>query len=318
MIPYFDAHCDTGTKALRSGEGLRSNRIHLDLTRLGAYAPAAQVFAVFSRPRTHDWRAGYENDSLAGALAAHGTDCLSALVRELERNADLVMICRSADDARQAAAQGKVAAFLAVEGAELLGSSVEGLRSAYEKGVRLVNLTWNYRNPLCGTNQTGGGLTEAGRVFVREAQALGVAVDMSHLSDEGFWDCLELAEKPILAGHSNARALCPHPRNLTDGMFSALAKAGGVAGLNLCPAFLGEDPDVETCFAHVEHFLALGGEKAVCLGTDFDGIDHTPRGIAGVQDMGAIYECLLRHNLPEDLVRDIFYNNLFSYLERAL
>ncbi len=318
MIPYFDAHCDTGTKALRSGEGLRSNRIHLDLTRLGAYAPAAQVFAVFSRPRTHDWRAGYENDSPAGALAAHGTDCLSALVRELERNADLVMICRSADDARQAAAQGKVAAFLAVEGAELLGSSVEGLRSAYEQGVRLVNLTWNYRNPLCGTNQTGGGLTEAGRVFVREAQALGVAVDMSHLSDEGFWDCLELAEKPILAGHSNARALCPHPRNLTDGMFSALAKAGGVAGLNLCPAFLGEDPDVETCFAHVEHFLALGGEKAVCLGTDFDGIDHTPRGIAGVQDMGAIYECLLRHNLPEDLVRDIFYNNLFSYLERAL
>ena len=318
MIPYFDAHCDTGTKALRSGEGLRSNRIHLDLTRLGAYAPAAQVFAVFSRPRTHDWRAGYENDSPAGALAAHGTECLSALVRELERNADLVMICRSADDARQAAAQGKVAAFLAVEGAELLGSSVEGLRSAYEKGVRLVNLTWNYRNPLCGTNQTGGGLTEAGRVFVREAQALGVAVDMSHLSDEGFWDCLELAEKPILAGHSNARALCPHPRNLTEGMFSALAKAGGVAGLNLCPAFLGEDPDVETCFAHVEHFLALGGEKAVCLGTDFDGIDHTPRGIAGVQDMGAIYECLLRHNLPEDLVRDIFYNNLFSYLERAL
>ena len=318
MIPYFDAHCDTGTKALRSGEGLRSNRIHLDLTRFGAYAPAAQVFAVFSRPRTHDWRAGYENDSPAGALAAHGTECLSALVRELERNADLVMICRSADDARQAAAQGKVAAFLAVEGAELLGSSVEGLRSAYEKGVRLVNLTWNYRNPLCGTNQTGGGLTEAGRVFVREAQALGVAVDMSHLSDEGFWDCLELAEKPILAGHSNARALCPHPRNLTDGMFSALAKAGGVAGLNLCPAFLGEDPDVETCFAHVEHFLALGGEKAVCLGTDFDGIDHTPRGIAGVQDMGAIYECLLRHNLPEDLVRDIFYNNLFSYLERAL
>ncbi len=318
MIPYFDAHCDTGTKALRSGEGLRSNRIHLDLTRLGAYAPAAQVFAVFSRPRTHDWRAGYENDSPAGALAAHGTECLSALVRELERNADLVMICRSADDARQAAAQGKVAAFLAVEGAELLGSSVEGMRSAYEQGVRLVNLTWNYRNPLCGTNQTGGGLTEAGRVFVREAQALGVAVDMSHLSDEGFWDCLELAEKPILAGHSNARALCPHPRNLTDGMFSALAKAGGVAGLNLCPAFLGEDPDVETCFAHVEHFLALGGEKAVCLGTDFDGIDHTPRGIAGVQDMGAIYECLLRHNLPEDLVRDIFYNNLFSYLERAL
>ena len=317
-IPYFDAHCDTGTKALRSGEGLRSNGVHLDLTRLGAYAPAAQVFAVFSRPKGHDWRAGYEHDSPAEALAAHGADCLSALVGELERNADLAVLCRSAAEAKAAAARGKVAAFLAVEGAELLGSSVEGLRAAYDKGVRLVNLTWNYRNPLCGTNQTGGGLTAAGRAFVREAQKLGVAVDMSHLSDEGFWDCLEIAARPILAGHSNARALCPHPRNLTDEMFSALSKAGGVAGLNLCPAFLGEAPDVETCREHIEHFLALGGEKAVCLGTDFDGIDSPPRGVAGVQDMGALYECLLRHNLPEDLVRDIFYNNLFEYLERAL
>lgn len=317
-IPYFDAHCDTGTKALASGEGLRNNRCHLDLARLSAYGPAAQVFAVFSRPKGHDWRADYEHDSPAGALAAHGEACLDALVRELEANADLAVICRSADEARAAAATGKVAAFLAIEGAELLGSGVEGLRRAHAKGVRLVNLTWNYRNPLCGTNQTGGGLTDAGREFVRAAQALGVAVDMSHLSDEGFWDCLEIAEKPILAGHSDARALCPHPRNLTDEMFSALARAGGVAGLNLCPAFLGEDPDLETCLKHIEHFLALGGEKAVCLGTDFDGIGHTPRGLAGVQDMCALYETLLRHNYPEELVRDIFYNNLLSYLERAL
>ena len=116
-IPYFDAHCDTGTKALRSGEGLRANGVHLDLTRLAAYAPAAQVFAVFSRPAGHDWRAGYEQDSPAEALGEHGTACLDALVRELENNADLAVICRSADEARAAAAQGKIAAFLAVEGA---------------------------------------------------------------------------------------------------------------------------------------------------------------------------------------------------------
>ena len=317
-IPYFDAHCDTGTHALAGGQGLRANHCHLDLTRLVAYGPAAQVFAVFSRPEGHNWRAGYENDDDAVALAAHGMACLDALVRELEANADLAVICRSADEARAAAAQGKTAAFLAIEGAELLGSNIEGLQAAYGKGVRLVNLTWNYRNPLSGTNQTGGGLTEAGRAFVRAAQKLGVAVDMSHLSDEGFWDCLEISEKPILAGHSNARALCPHPRNLTDDMFVSLARAGGVAGLNLCPAFLGDDPDLDTCFAHIEHFLGLGGEKAVCLGSDFDGIDSPPRGIAGLQDMGELYETLLRHNYPEDLVRDIFYNNLFSYLERAL
>lgn len=319
MLPYFDAHCDTITAALRTGQGLRKNNLHLDLTRLRAYAPAGQVFALFLRPDNQDCTTGFSGpDCPYGILGPLFDAALAALKRELAANSDLVQLCLNTDDIRAAAGAGKIAALIAVEGAEQLDCDVERLRAAYAAGVRLVNLTWNYPNALSGSNQAGGGLTEQGWHFLRAAQALGVAVDLSHISDAGFWDCLEFARKPLLAGHSNARALCPHPRNLTDEMFRALVRSGGVAGLNLCADFLGADPDVETAAAHIEHFLALGGEKAVCLGTDFDGIDAAPRGIAGVQDMGALYELLLRRNLPESLVRDIFYNNFLAYLQRAL
>ena len=143
-------------------------------------------------------------------------------------------------------------------------------------------------------------------------------IDLSHASERTFWDVLEVGTRPVLASHSNAAVLCSDfPRNLTDAQFEALVKRGGGAGLNLCPDFLGLTRDVEACCAHIEHFLALGGERAVFIGADLDGIDDTPRGIAGVQDVGRIYEALLRRNHPESLVRGIFYNNLMDILERS-
>ncbi len=151
-------------------------------------------------------------------------------------------------------------------------------------------------------------------------QRLGIAVDMSHSSERTFWDTAEIAQKPILAGHSNSRALCDFPRNLTDDQFRELVRLGGAAGLNLCPDFLQVegDADIEWVIRHCEHFLELGGEKAVCLGGDLDGIGSLPKGMKGIESYGEIYEAMLRRNYPEDLVRDIFYNNLMNVLERAL
>lgn len=299
MLPYFDAHCDTIT----AQDFLRVTNGHLDLTRLSGYAPCGQIFAICC---TEDMPGGYRT-------------YLPRLLSELEQNRDLVTLCRTADDISRATQDGKIAALIAVEGAEHFGCTIEGLRDAYANGVRSVNLTWNYDNALSGAAMaSGSGLTEQGRAFVREAQRLGVILDVSHLSDRGFWDLLELSEKPVYASHSNARILCPWPRNLTDAQFTALMEIGGGAGLNLCPDFLGCGRDMDAVIAHLEHFLSLGGEKAVFLGTDFDGIDDIPRGLSGVEDMGALYNALLRRNYPESLVRDIFFNNLFCILERAL
>lgn len=300
MVPYFDAHCDTITAC----EHLRLDRGHLDLTRLSAYAPAAQIFAVCA---TEDFAGGYRY-------------YLPKLLKELAQNGDLVMLCRCPEDIKRAAREGKIAALVAVEGAEHFGCTLDGLRHAYQAGVRSVNLTWNYDNALAGAAMdSGGGLTEQGRQFTVLAQELGVILDMSHVSERAFWDVLEITRKPVYASHSDSLALCPDfPRNLTDAQFRALADVGGGAGINLCADFIGLSRDIPAVVAHIEHFLALGGEKAVFLGTDFDGVQETPKGLNGVEDMEKLYEALLRRNYPEKLVQDIFYNNLLNILERAL
>lgn len=299
-IPYFDAHCDTLSVLHSRGAewSLGANAAEVDIDRLSAYSPAAQVFAI--------WGGHYEEK-------------LALLRRSLARDGRAVL-CRTAEEVRKANAAGKVAALLSVEGAEILGCSIERLREARERdGLAMINLCWNSDNALCGAAMdSGSGLTDAGRAFVRAAQDVGVAVDLSHASERTFWDVLEIAEKPVIASHSNAAALSSEfPRNLTDEQFAALVKCGGGAGLNLCAGFIGLGRDIGACCAHIEHFLALGGEKSLFLGTDFDGIAAVPRGLYGVQDMWKLYEALLERGHSEELVQDIFYGDLLRILGRT-
>ena len=305
MIPYFDAHCDTPVPVHFERGSLYENKYHLDLNRLSAYAPCAQVFSICVN-RGPDMTGETER-------------VLSTLLRELDANGANVVLCRNSVDITQAAVQNKIAALISIEGAERLDCSVEQLRSLYARGVRIVHITWNDDNVLCGAAMDSGrGLTAEGRAFVAAAQDMGVALDMSHISEKGFWDVLEAAQKPVLAGHSNAKALCDHPRNLTDEQFLALLRSGGVAGLNYYPEFLGLTRDIDAVVAHAEHWLSLGGEKAVCLGGDLDGIPRLPGGMTGVESVGEIYNAMLRKNWSENTVRDIFYNNLRDFFGRAL
>ena len=305
MIPYFDAHCDTPVAVAFGGGTLLENPHHLDLRRLALYAPCAQVFSVCV----------YHGENMVPETER----VLDHLLGQLEEYGGNALLCRSAADIDDAAKQGKIAALLSIEGCERFGCSLEALERLFQKGVRIVHLTWNHDNALSGAAMDGGGgLTAAGRAFVPAAQSMGVALDLSHISERGFWDVLECARRPVLAGHSNAFALCPHPRNLTDGQFTALLNRGGVAGLNLHRPFLGLGEDVAAVVAHAEHWLSLGGERAVCLGCDLDGIPALPEGMTGVESLGALYEAMLRRNWSEDLVRDIFYRNLRDFFRSAL
>lgn len=324
-IPVFDAHCDTIYEVQQEKSALRKNRLHVDLERGGNFTPYAQVFAVFTRPWGKDFNIksiDYAKDWPETVLTEMGKELLELLLAEFGKNADILSLCRSVQDAKAAATLGKTAAFIAVEGAELLGCDIERLYSAYAQGVRLINLCWNYDNALCGAanGPTKSGLTKKGVEYVDKMQGLGVVVDLSHASERTFWDVAEIAKRPIIAGHSNAKAVCDDPRNLTDYQFSAIVRLKGTAGLNLCPEFLTKKrtAGVEDIIRHAEHFLALGGEKALCLGGDLDGISNLPKGIRGIEDYGEIYNAMLRRNYPEALVRDIFYNNLLNVLEAAL
>ncbi len=300
-IPLFDCHCDTIVAAEYSGSGLRSNKHHLDLDRLAAYSPCAQVFAICTET---------EHNAKEKAAAV-----LRKLKAELSANSDLVRLCLSASDLNDAVTSGKIAAFISIEGAEQISS----LQEAYDSGVRIIHPTWNFDNEYCGAAMaSGNGLTEKGKAFVCDAQSMGILLDMSHISEQGFYDVLELANKPVIAGHSDSAAVCPNPRNLTDRQFEYLVKCGGGAGINFYPKFLGKNGDIDAIVAHIEHFLSLGGEHSLFLGCDLDGIETMPHGFSGVQDMGILYEALLKLNYAEDCVRDIFYNNLHDIIGRAL
>ena len=212
----------------------------------------------------------------------------------------------------RAAADGKMAAILSIEGAELIGCDPGQVETAAEWGVRFLNPVWNWPNVLSGTNcrDTDRGLSPLGADFLRQLEACHICPDVSHISDPGFWDVVRLARGPVVATHSNSRALCPHRRNLTDDMFRAIRDSGGVVGLNLYRPFVGPAGTMEELVAHVEHFLSLGGEKALCLGGDLDGCEELAAGMEGIQDVPQLWQALADRGYPRQLLEDLFWNNL--------
>ncbi len=304
MLPFsfFDAHCDTISCCAKHGWELAESPGHTDLRRGEAFAHYAQVFAVF-----HDGAQPPPDGMFAECVRQ-----IETFWAQLARSPDRVVQCRTAAEFDQAEKTRRIAALLSVEGAELLECDPKRLDFAAHVGVKLINLTWNRANALSGSNaeERGRGLGEQGRVFVKRAQELDILMDVSHLSDPGFWDLIEITEKPVVASHSDSRALGGHPRNLTDDMFRAIRDSGGFVGLNFYLPFLGLDGSVNAVLAHLEHFLDLGGEKTVGFGGDWDGCDALPAGIRGIQDMGLIYEEMVRRGYGQELIDAIFYNNL--------
>ncbi len=311
QIPLFDGHCDTLSRlTLHPEEKLFEAHGQWNLGLSVRYKPQAQFFAVF-------W------DSKAPMAQYFAKRQRKTFLRNCNIARDKVALCRTAEEAKAAGEQRKLAAFLSLEGAELIGCSERELEKWHKKGLRMLNLTWNHANAISGSCAEEGdrGLSEQGRAFVRKAQELGVLIDVSHLSDPGFRDVAELSSEakiPFIASHSNSRAVFDHPRNLTDEQFHAIIKCHGTVGLNAYARFLGDgEATTETLIAHLEHFLSLGGERNVALGGDWDGCGELPVGYTGVWSWANLYETLLRLNYKENLVKDLFYNNLMRTVGRV-
>lgn len=322
MISYFDAHCDTVYRCMETGEAsaleygesreeqrryyaasghLRKNGGHIDLERGRQFRRCAQFFALF-----HDAAEAPADGMWAQCQRMH-----DFFLREMADNADIARHCRTGAEVDEAVAQGKVAALLSIEGTDLIDCDVHRIETVAGWGVQLLNPVWNRANVLSGTNaeEPERGLSAEGRDFIRVMEEYGIYPDVSHLSDAGFWDLVHMARRPIIASHSNARAVCPHRRNLTDDQFRAIRDLGGVVGLNLYLHFVGE-PTMDALVAHVEHFLNLGGEKTLCLGGDMDGCEALAAGLSGMQDMPKLYDALKARGYGEELLEDIFWNNL--------
>ena len=311
-FPVFDFHCDTALMLLgddlNQAGSLRKNSGHIDLERAVKLGGYAQCFACFTTDIPE---------------LVHGISPivlfereLAPIQREVDKNSELISIAYSVDEIEENRANGKMSAILTLEGTAGIDYNPALLEDLWAIGFRVTSLGWNEKNPLTGSNVTGGGLTDLGREYVKEAQRLGMRVDVSHISDEGFWDILKITDAPIIATHSNSRAVHNHSRNLTDDMFRAIRETGGVAGYNACRDFTGENPNLDTVCDHILHFLELDPDgKHIALGGDLDGVEAMPDGFEGVQSYPALARKLLDRGLTEENVMDIFWNNAIRVMK---
>ena len=270
-MPIIDFHCDTVAALDELGfeSELRRSSLHVDLEKLKRADVLAQFFAMFV--------------NLEKTADPHGQvlKLIDRFYQELKKNEDCLGLAVSWADAAQLRDEGKIAAFLTVEEGGALQGSLENLEKFYQLGVRLITLTWNYPNEIGHPHgYTGGaekGLTAFGRQLVEAMNEKGVIIDVSHLSDEGFYEVAAISKKPFVASHSNARAIMEHTRNLTDGMLQTLAAAGGITGINFYHKFLAAAPlsRIADIVEHIKHIRKIAGIEVIALGSDFDGITST-------------------------------------------
>lgn len=297
-ISVFDAHCDTVSRANWKKESLlrNSGMVELEKTR-EHFARYCQLFALFADAK----RPGHSTYA----------QLLDFFRNQMEWCHDYVCQCRTVQEAEEANRQGKAAAFLSVEGAELLDCDLFMLEQAASDGVIAVNLTWNHANAISGScrEESNRGLSKQGIQFVRKMQELGVLVDVSHLSDPGFWDVIEMATKPIIASHSNSRSIWNHARNLTDEQITAIIKNQGIIGLNFYRDFIGLNEDFDGVRAHLDRILDLGGAKCIALGGDWDGCE-TIDSLPTILQLSDLHDYLITHGYSESLLDDMYFNNL--------
>lgn len=312
-FPVFDLHCDTALVLTgRDGKpaSLRRNTHHIDLERAAVLPAYAQCFACFTTPMMEQWGIGTAESVFQAELAA--------ITAGVEENGDRIAFAKTAAEVEENALAQKASAILTIEGPAGFGFDPARLEDLYRIGFRITSLGWNERNVLAGSHQTGGGLTDLGREYIKEAQRLGFVIDVSHISDEAFWDIMKITDAPIVATHSNSRAVCDVSRNLTDDMFRAICETGGVAGFNQCAPFVGAAPDLDTACDHFLHFLELDPDgRHIALGGDLDGCDELPRGFDGVQDYPKLAGRLLERGLSEQNLYDIFWNNSIGVMRKC-
>ena len=230
-------------------------------------------------------------------------------------------------DIERVLSSGKHAALLTVEGGTCVVEGLEVFRNLWAAGVRVFGLAW-LTNQLAKSNRLAEGeedtgLTAYGREIVEEGNRLGMIFDVSHLSDQSFWDLAELSKKPIVATHSNFRALCGHSRNLKDDMAQEIFRQGGMIGLNLCTEFISDEPEkrtVETLFTHLDHCCEIGGENCIGFGGDVDGTsDVYPAPLTMERSIhDQLIEFMLSHNYSEKLVEKVAGGNWLNFLKKNL
>lgn len=304
-----DLHADTLHRLTRPDNPLDLESLQSSPQRLRAGGVDVQFFVLWASPRDPDPSA---------AVRRQATAFRDVILGDSSR----VALARNVADIRRIVDSGRVAALMGLEGGLALGDDPSALRALADQGVAYVSLTWNETNAF-GQGTNGGppaGVTTKGRALIRLANELGVMLDVSHASEATFWDVLTSSRRPVIASHSNAASVHPHPRNLDDAQLWAIAESGGVVGLNLFSAFVSARKpraSLQDLMAHVRHLRAVVGDAHIAIGTDFDGSPDPVQGLEDASRMALLTRTLVAEGLDPDAIRGILGDNVLRVLDRT-
>ena len=309
----FDSHMDTPSEILRQRNlAIDNTSGHVDFPKLRRGGVDGSFFAIYT---PHEKADAY----------GYASRMLDETLRCIEENHEIAALATSKQDALHNMEEGRFSVFIGMENGEPVGCSPERLEEFYRKGVRYLTLTHNGDNEIAdsavGSDGRWGGLSPFGREVVKIMNSLGMMVDLSHASDKTFWDCIELSKAPVVATHSCCRAICSHPRNLTDEMIRAIGEKDGYVGINFYPTFLSDDsstlPGAKDIADHIDRAVKLAGLEHVGIGSDYDGIEITPQGMEDVSRIGILAEELRLRGYSETEINRIMGGNLLDVLERV-
>jgi len=348
-IPIFDGHNDALLRLHRRAggdavaaflEGEEKGQLDLAKARQGGFAGG--LFAMFVP--SPERKAGSNGDAAAPAFgsdpappaleaaeAQRAVLAMTSLLYRIERqSAGRVRVCRTAADIERCLDDGALAAVLHIEGAEAIDPNFEALDVLHAAGLRSLGPVWSRPNLFghgvpfrCPSSpDTGPGLTDLGKALIGACNRLKILIDLSHLNERGFWDTAEISDAPLVASHSNAHAISPHSRNLTDRQLTAIGETGGLVGVNFATSFLrpdggrGKDTPIALVADHIEHMLEKAGEDCVGIGSDFDGA-QIPAEIGSAAGLQNLVQELRKRGFRRPLLEKVCFRNWLRVLRRT-
>lgn len=330
----IDMHCDTVMALMDTDKNLRRNDLMIDLEKLQKGDYLLQCFAMFV-PYESRKEGPYSPFEYCHKM-------IDRYYLEMDQNRDLIRPVLTYNDLLENRKNGYLSSLLTIEEGGVCLGNLEFLRNFYRLGVRMITLTWNFKNEIATPNinysalknmpkeeaietmrhpNTTEGLTEFGIAFVKEMNRLGMVIDCSHLGDAGFYDVIRYSEKPIVCSHSCARSVCNHVRNMTDDMLDKLKENGGVVGINYCHDFViseGRDATIDDIVRHIVYIRDRIGIDHIGFGSDFDGISNEDLELKDASGMPAVLDALRREGFTEEDIEKICCRNVMRVLEANL
>lgn len=312
-----DSHADTLSKLLLFSDGANSltqsyPEHHIDLPRAKQAQLKLQIFSIFT-----------EDFEIAHYGAVRALQMMQVYKDDIRRHPDQFELITKASQMDAIATSDKFFGIFSMEGASPLCGDLKMLEVFYTMGLRAIGLTWNHRNELADGVGVGSnyGLTPFGRDVIRRMNELGMVVDLAHINEAGYWEALELSQSPVIVSHANAKALCPHRRNLNDAQLDALKEQGGYIGVCFAGGFLVEDPQkasLEDLVRHIDYLCERIGPDHVALGSDFDGIRHPPKNLEEVSQFPNLFTALEKLGYKEEDLNKIAYQNIERIYKQVL